>query len=71
MEALAEAGHINESEALIKEIEALKEAREEQEAMVCEICGAMQSTTDTERRQESHLKGKQHIGFSTIRECIK
>jgi Zn-dependent oligopeptidase len=71
VEQLAEAGRVNESEALIKEIEQLKEQREDQEAMVCEICGAMQSATDTERRQVSHLEGKQHIGFATIRKCIE
>mmetsp|Transcript_7407 Transcript_7407/g.13816 ORF Transcript_7407/g.13816 Transcript_7407/m.13816 type:complete len:142 (+) Transcript_7407:363-788(+) len=71
VEQLAEAGRVNESEALIKEIEQLKEQREDQEAMVCEICGAMQSAQDTERRQVSHLEGKQHIGFATIRKCIE
>jgi hypothetical protein len=50
VEELAESGHINESETLMKEIEGLKENREETEEAVCEICGAMQSSTDTERR---------------------
>ena len=70
-EQLAEAGRVNESEALIKEIEQLKERNEDQEAMICEICGAMQSSTDTDRRQISHLEGKQHKGFATIRKCIE
>jgi len=70
-EQLAEAGRVNESEQLIREIEQLKEQRDDQESMVCEICGAMQSATDTERRQVSHLEGKQHIGFATIRKCIE
>lgn len=71
VEQLAEAGRVNESEALIKEIEQLKVQKEDQEAMVCEICGAMQSSQDTDRRQVSHLEGKQHIGFATIRKCIE
>lgn len=70
-EQLAEAGRVNESEALIKEIEQLKEQRDDQENMICEICGAMQSATDTERRQVSHLEGKQHKGFAAIRKCIE
>lgn len=71
VEQLAEAGRVMESEQLIREIEQLKEQRESQESIVCEICGAMQSSTDTDRRQISHLEGKQHQGFAKIRKCIE
>lgn len=71
VEQLAEAGRVMESEQLIREIEQLKEQREPQESIVCEICGAMQSSTDTDRRQISHLEGKQHQGFAKIRKCIE
>lgn len=70
-EQLAEAGRVNESEQLIKEIEQLKEQKDDQDNMICEICGAMQSATDTERRTVSHLDGKQHKGFTAIRKCIE
>lgn len=70
-EQLAEAGRVNESEQLIKEIEQLKEQKDDQDNMICEICGAMQSATDTERRTVSHLEGKQHKGFAAIRKCIE
>ena len=70
-EQLAEAGRVNESEQLIKEIEQLKEQKDDQDNMICEICGAMQSATDTERRTVSHLEGKQHKGFASIRKCIE
>ena len=70
-EQLAEAGRVNESEQLIKEIEQLKEQQDDQDNMICEICGAMQSATDTERRTVSHLEGKQHKGFAAIRKCIE
>ena len=29
---------------------------------VCEICGAMQSMSDTEKRLTTHLEGKLHTG---------
>ena len=37
---------------------------------VCEICGAFLVVGDTEKRLQSHLEGKQHIGFALIRKTI-
>jgi hypothetical protein len=33
----------------------------EKRMQVCEVCGAMQASTDTEKRLASHLEGKQHL----------
>lgn len=44
--------------------------QKENELRICDICGAMQSVGDTMARFESHVMGKQHIGFERIRACI-
>jgi RNA-binding protein Luc7-like 2 len=74
-EVLGESGKIEESENLLKEIEKMKLQRTELSTMsenpflqmekqmrVCEICGAMQSMSDTEKRLTTHLEGKLHTG---------
>lgn len=38
---------------------------------VCEICGAMQSNSDTEKRLTTHLEGKLHTGYATIRKILQ
>jgi len=43
----------------------------EKSMQVCEVCGAMQASTDTEKRLASHLEGKQHLGYYRIRETAK
>mmetsp|Transcript_19728 Transcript_19728/g.17438 ORF Transcript_19728/g.17438 Transcript_19728/m.17438 type:complete len:164 (+) Transcript_19728:149-640(+) len=71
-------GEIDESEALFREIEDMKAKKAELETQlemnmskkqmtVCEVCGAMQSATDTDKRLTTHLEGKQHIGYSKVR----
>ncbi|BBN18632.1 RNA-binding protein Luc7-like 2 [Marchantia polymorpha subsp. ruderalis] len=40
----------------------------EKRMQVCEVCGAMQASTDTEKRLASHLEGKQHLGYFRIRQ---
>jgi hypothetical protein len=37
---------------------------------VCDICGAMQSATDTDKRMVTHLEGKLHQGFAKIRKVL-
>jgi hypothetical protein len=34
---------------------------------VCEVCGALQSASDTEKRLTMHLEGKLHTGYLKIR----
>ena len=33
----------------------------EKKMVVCDVCGAMQANTDTDKRLASHLDGKQHL----------
>ena len=74
---------IEESEAIMKEVERLKIQKAELEALsdntilpkernmkVCEICGALQSTTDTDKRLVMHLEGKLHTGYLKIRKVL-
>lgn len=37
---------------------------------VCEVCGALQSTTDTDKRLVMHLEGKLHTGYLKIRKIL-
>lgn len=80
-EKKGEEGLIDESEALFKEIEKMKAKKTEMESAlennitkkqmkVCEICGAMQSATDTDKRLTTHLEGKLHQGFAKIRDLL-
>jgi len=82
-ERLGEEGRLEESEALMKEIEKLKIQKselmsvsenplmhKEKQMRVCEICGAMQSLTDTEKRLTTHLEGKLHTGYALIRKVL-
>lgn len=80
-EKKGEEGLIDESEELFKEIERLKLEKSDLEAQlesnlskkqmkVCEICGAMQSATDTDKRLTTHLEGKLHQGFEKIRKLL-
>ena len=74
-EKLGEEGKIEESEAIMKEVDRLKVQKTELEAAgggtdlamgksrdmkVCEVCGALQSTQDTDKRMVMHLEGKLH-----------
>ena len=78
-EYLGEVGRIEESERVNEEIQKLRSAKEDlrtlaenptliaKQMKVCEICGAMQATNDTEKRNQTHLEGKVHTGFSKLR----
>ncbi|KAH9576634.1 hypothetical protein CY35_01G172900 [Sphagnum magellanicum] len=43
----------------------------EKRMQVCEVCGAMQASTDTEKRLASHLEGKQHLGYYRVRQTAE
>lgn len=78
-EYLGDAGKIEESERVNEEVQKLRRSKEDlitlaenptmvaKQMKVCEICGAMQATNDTEKRNQTHLEGKLHIGFSRLR----
>ena len=82
-ERLGEQGRIDESEAMMRNIERLREQKndlmimsehplmlKEKQMKVCEVCGAMQSLQDNEKRQQTHIEGKQHTGYLKIREYL-
>lgn len=37
---------------------------------VCEVCGALQSAVDTDKRLTMHLEGKLHTGYLKIRNKV-
>ena len=82
-ERLGEEGRLDESEGIMKEIDRLKLQRSELSNMsenpllqnekqmhICEVCGAMQSLTDTDKRLTIHLEGKLHTGYALIRKTL-
>jgi RNA-binding protein Luc7-like 2 len=78
-EYLGDAGKIEESERVNEEVQNLRRAKEDlttlaenptmvaKQMKVCEVCGAMQATNDTEKRNQTHLEGKVHTGFLKLR----
>ena len=38
---------------------------------VCEVCGALQSASDTDKRLTMHLEGKLHTGYLKIRKKLQ
>lgn len=82
-ETLGEQGRIDDSETVMRNIERLREQKKEYMIMsehplmvkeklmkVCEVCGAMQSLQDNEKRLQTHIEGKQHTGYLKIREYL-
>lgn len=83
MEKLGEEGKIEESQALLKLVEELKNQKaqiklpdqvlnsnQEKRMKVCEICSAFLVINDADQRVQSHLEGKQHVGYSKVREAL-
>jgi len=82
-EHLGEMGLIEESEKLMKEIEQIKIQRnlltntkehvaiyKDRQMKVCEICGALQSAIDNEKRIQTHKEGKIHSAYLKIRQYL-
>lgn len=82
-ELLGERGMIDESEKLTKEIEQIKVQRsvltntkeypaiyKDRQMKVCEICGALQSAQDNEKRIQTHKEGKIHSAYLKIRQYL-
>lgn len=83
VEKLGEEGKIDEAEAVMLEVEKFKKQKAELEALgdssqikkdnnmkVCEVCGALQSAGDTDKRLTMHLEGKLHTGYLKIRKKL-
>ena len=82
-EHFGEVGMIDESEKLMKEIEQIKVQRnvltntkeypaiyKDRQMKVCEICGALQSAQDNEKRIQTHKEGKIHSAYLKIRQYL-
>ena len=83
-EQLGEKGLIDEADKIMKEIEQAKIQRnlltnttkefpstyKEKQMKVCEICGALQSAQDNEKRIQTHKDGKIHSGYLKIRQYL-
>lgn len=85
-EALGEAGEVEESMSLMKEIDELRVKKikaeheyrtsmpastyQQQKLRVCEVCSAYLGIHDNDIRLADHFGGKLHLGFLTIREKL-
>ena len=81
-ENFGDEGEIEEMEKKMEEIEKLREDKDailsiaenpllaQKQMKLCEVCGAMQSINDMEKRNLTHLDGKLHIGFAKMRKEI-
>lgn len=87
IEALGEAGKVEESMEKLAAVEALKQLKSDKEKelqnlnenagasghqklRVCEICGAMLSVLDSDKRLADHFGGKMHLGFHELRKLM-
>ncbi len=83
-EKFGEVGRIDDSEVVMRQIDRLKEQKnelmtmsehplmlKEKQMKVCEVCGAMQSLQDNEKRLLVHIEGKLHTGYAKIREYLE
>nr|KJB51429.1 hypothetical protein B456_008G215900 [Gossypium raimondii] len=61
VESLGEAGKVDEAEALM---------RKEKKMALCEVCGSFLVANDAAERTQSHVTGKQHIGYGMVRDFI-
>lgn len=82
-EKFGELGRIDDSQLIMDQIEKLKLQKNELNQMsehplmikekqmkVCEVCGALQSLQDNEKRLITHMEGKLHTGYAKIREYL-
>ncbi|KAJ9678962.1 hypothetical protein PVL29_021007 [Vitis rotundifolia] len=86
VEALGEAGKVDEAEALMRKVEMLNAEKtvltqqpqndkvlmlaQEKKMALCETCGSFLVANDAAERTQSHVTGKQHIGYGMVRDFI-
>ncbi|KAF5743600.1 luc7-like protein 3 [Tripterygium wilfordii] len=85
VEALGEAGKVDEAEALMRKVELLNAEKtvltqqpqnnvlmlaQEKKMALCEICGSFLVANDVVERTQSHVSGKQHVGYGMVRDFI-
>ncbi|XVF11197.1 hypothetical protein REPUB_Repub08aG0005200 [Reevesia pubescens] len=86
VETLGEAGKVDEAEALMRKVEVLHAEKtaltqqpqndkvlmlaQEKKMALCEVCGSFLIANDAAERTQSHVTGKQHIGYGMVRDFI-
>ncbi|KGN50411.1 luc7-like protein 3 [Cucumis sativus] len=86
VEALGEAGKVDEAEALMRKVDLLNTEKtaltqqtqndkvlmlaQEKKMALCEICGSFLVANDAAERVQSHVTGKQHVGYGMVRDFI-
>ncbi|XWS60098.1 hypothetical protein CRYUN_Cryun07bG0005300 [Craigia yunnanensis] len=86
VETLGEAGKVDEAEALMRKVEALNAEKitltqqpqndkllmlaQEKKMALCDVCGSFLVANDAAERTQSHVTGKQHIGYGMVRDFI-
>ncbi|KAH7692734.1 Luc7-related protein [Dioscorea alata] len=85
IESLGEAGKVDEAEALMRMVDSLNAQKtglmaqasdkglpqtQEKKIALCEICGSFLVANDAAERTQSHVTGKQHVGYSMVRDFL-
>ncbi|KAM7494628.1 hypothetical protein LguiB_029237 [Lonicera macranthoides] len=86
VEALGEAGKVDEAEALMRKVDLLNIEKtilsqqqpqndkllmlQEKKMALCETCGSFLVANDAIERTQSHVTGKQHIGYGMVRDFL-
>nr|CAD1836303.1 unnamed protein product [Ananas comosus var. bracteatus] len=85
VETLGEAGKVDEAEALMRKVDMLNAEKtaltlqsndktmilpQEKKMALCEICGSFLVANDAAERTQSHVTGKQHIGYGMVRDFL-
>ncbi|KAK1360998.1 Spliceosome subunit [Heracleum sosnowskyi] len=86
VEALGEAGKVDEAEALMRKVDVLNAEKtaltqqpqndkvlvlaQEKKMALCETCGSFLIANDAIERTQSHVTGKQHIGYGMVRDFL-
>nr|XP_043617350.1 luc7-like protein 3 [Erigeron canadensis]XP_043617351.1 luc7-like protein 3 [Erigeron canadensis]XP_043617352.1 luc7-like protein 3 [Erigeron canadensis] len=86
VEALGEAGKVDEAEALMRKVDMLNIEKtaltlhpqndknlmlsQEKKMALCETCGSFLIANDALERTQSHVTGKQHIGYGLVRDFL-
>ncbi|KAL8141463.1 hypothetical protein V2J09_014495 [Rumex salicifolius] len=84
VESLGEAGKVDEAEALMRKVEVLNIEKttltqqsqtlammaQEKKMALCDICGSFLVANDAAERTQSHITGKQHIGYGMVRDFL-
>ncbi|KAH6815176.1 LUC7 N terminus domain-containing protein [Perilla frutescens var. frutescens] len=86
VESLGEEGKVDEAEALMRKVEMLNIEKtvltqqqpqdkllmvaQEKKMALCEICGSFLVANDAAERTQSHVTGKQHVGYGMVRDFL-